>query len=116
MATDDKVVRLPRLNGHGGKREGAGRPRGSCNRSVAQKAKEIAKEHSPDAMEYVAQVFRDEREATTVRLKAAMFIINHGKGRASLEPHHKSLGTHFDVDYQDRASERDYQLDIQEID
>ena len=55
----EKVVRA-RLGGTGGKREGAGRPKGSKNRATRE-ALEMAKAAGITPLEYMLNVMRDSR-------------------------------------------------------
>lgn len=63
----------------GGKRPGAGRPRGSPNRAT-QEIQEIARPYAPEAIETLAQIMRTAA-SETARLSAANALLDRGYGK-----------------------------------
>ncbi len=63
-------------HGHGGKRAGAGRPRGAT--SISAKMREAAQQFSIEALRVVAEIMRDE--SNPQRLRAAQMIIDRAHG------------------------------------
>lgn len=70
--------------GHGGKREGAGRPKGRQNRATAKLKgtfSDLAKAMAPEALEVLAAVMRDEEATGPARVAAANSIIDRAYGK-----------------------------------
>lgn len=69
----------------GGKREGAGRPKGSVSKATAD-VRAAAAEFTTDALNVLAQIMRDS-ESDAARVAAANSILDrgHGKPRQSVE-------------------------------
>ncbi len=67
-------------NGHGGKREGAGRPAGSVNKTTAE-LKEYCQEFSEDIISMLAQLAYYSIDPR-VRIMAGKEILDRGHGRA----------------------------------
>lgn len=69
----------------GGKREGAGRPKGSMNKATAD-VKAAAQEYTQDALEVLAQIMK-AGESETARVAAANSLLDrgHGKPKQSME-------------------------------
>lgn len=68
---------------HGGKRLGAGRPKGSKTRWRKEDTAELAeraREHAEDAVQTILDLMR-EGESEQVRLNAAMSILDRGYGK-----------------------------------
>lgn len=63
-------------NNRGGKRKGAGRPKGSNN--ISAKLREAAQEHTHEALEVLVDIMRDTEDSN--RLKAAEMILTRGHG------------------------------------
>lgn len=70
----------------GGKREGAGRPRGAANKATAD-IKEAASEYSQEALAILVSVARDGGAPAAARVSAANSILDraHGKPKQSVE-------------------------------
>lgn len=70
---------------HGGKRPGAGRPKGSTSRATKE-AKErlssLAKEHAPAALEALVRVMNDEDQSGAAVVAAANSILDRAYGKA----------------------------------
>lgn len=64
---------------HGGKREGAGRPKGSV--SVAHELRAKAREHTQTALDAIIEILGDASHPQ--RLKAAEIILERGYGRST---------------------------------
>ncbi len=75
------MSRQPVRHGHGGKRDGAGRPKGALN-IITRPVKELAAEQSEASINRLIEL-RDHAESEQVRLAAAMAILDraHGKPR-----------------------------------
>ena len=75
-------------NGHGGKRRGAGRPKGSRNRATLAReaglpdAVEAARAHAAQAFEVLAGVMGDTEAPASARVKAAGMLLDRAYGRA----------------------------------
>lgn len=64
----------------GGKREGAGRPPGSANKSTLV-VKEAAQAFTADALEVLASIMRGEEHPAAARVSAASAILDRGHGK-----------------------------------
>ena len=69
--------------GHGGKRDGAGRPKGALN-LIARPVKELAAEQSEASIERLIQL-RDHAESEQVRFAAAKELLDRAHGRPRQE-------------------------------
>ena len=75
-------------NGHGGKRPGAGRPKGSRNRATLAReaglggAVEAARAHVECAFATLAEVMADDTAPAAARVKAAGMLLDRAYGRA----------------------------------
>ena len=67
------------FKGHGGKREGAGRPLGSLNR-LTQPIKELAARYGPDALRTLVLIMKDG-ESEQARIMAARELLDRGYGK-----------------------------------
>jgi hypothetical protein len=70
--------------GHGGRREGAGRPRGAVNhRSLPFGALTagLARKYGEEALNTLVAIMRDTRAPAAAQLDAAREILNRGEGR-----------------------------------
>lgn len=67
---------------HGGKRIGAGRPKGS--RTPQSELRTAAQTHTQDALNVLVEIMNDDRHAQ--RVKAAQIILERGHGTAREEP------------------------------
>lgn len=69
----------------GGKREGAGRPKGAVNKATAD-IREAAQEYTDEALMVLAEVMRDG-DSAAARVAAANSILDrgHGKPRQSMD-------------------------------
>src|SRR4051812_43276830 len=78
----------------GGKREGAGRPKGSkpapnVPKEVKADIREYARRYGPEAIEFLAETMKGEDVPFSARVSAAKEILDRGYGRpgeASEEP------------------------------
>ncbi|MFV1644930.1 hypothetical protein VWZ82_12980 [Phaeobacter sp. JH20_41] len=69
---------------HGGKRDGAGRPKGRKNVATEKQKKtigELAKALAPGALQTLAAVMADEEATGTARVAAANSILDRAYGR-----------------------------------
>ena len=64
----------------GGKREGAGRPKGAVNKATAD-VKAAAQRYTSDAIETLAQIMRTS-ESDAARVAAADKLLDRGYGKA----------------------------------
>ena len=74
---------------HGGKREGAGRPAGSKNRSTPdqnERITELAKTHCELALQVLADVAL-KGKTDSARVSAANALLDRAFGRPSAHPH-----------------------------
>lgn len=65
---------------HGGKRPGAGRPKGSRNRTT-KACEAVAREHAPRMFEVLAEVANDATEPAAARVAAAKAVLDRAYGR-----------------------------------
>lgn len=70
---------------HGGKREGAGRPKGATNKH-SKEIQEAAREHTDEALKTIIEIMNNEDNQASVRLNAAKLILERGYGRIPTEP------------------------------
>jgi len=70
----------------GGKREGAGRPKGVPNKATAD-VKEAAQAFTADALNTLASIMRNDQQPAAARVAAASAILDrgHGKPKQSLD-------------------------------
>ena len=69
-------------NPHGGKREGAGRPRGPNGRGAAFKhLRELARSHTEDTIQTIVNLMHDKSNDAWVRLACANAILDRGYGK-----------------------------------
>ena len=74
---------------HGGKREGAGRPTGSKNRSTpdqSERISELAKTHCELALQVLVDVAL-KGKTDSARVSAANALLDRAFGRPSVHPH-----------------------------
>ncbi len=74
---------------HGGKREGAGRPAGSKNRSTPdqnERITELAKSHCELALQVLVDVAL-KGKTDSARVSAANALLDRAVGRPSVHPH-----------------------------
>ena len=88
MTASEKVLQLPnppQPNGHGGKREGAGRPLGATGARdpIGAEVKRLFQEACPEAARQLIDLTKSDNE--TIRLKAISIVLNRGFGRPGLE-------------------------------
>ena len=70
--------------GHGGRREGAGRPRGSSDhrsQPFGTLRASLARKYAEEALNTLVTIMKDKRAPTTTRLDAAVEILDRGHGR-----------------------------------
>jgi hypothetical protein len=67
------------LSGHGGKREGAGRPSGATNKATDE-LRSLAREHTPDALATLASIMKAS-ESDAARVSAANSLLDRGYGK-----------------------------------
>ena len=80
---------------HGGKREGAGRPAGSKNRSTPdqnERITELAKTHCELALQVLVEVAL-KGKTDSARVSAANALLDRAFGRPSLHPHIEVLNS-----------------------
>lgn len=70
---------------HGGKRPGAGRPKGRVNKVTAD-VREAALVYSAEALDTLASIMRSTEEAAAARVAAAKELLDraHGKSRQAI--------------------------------
>ena len=74
-------------NGHGGKRPGAGRPKGSRNKATLARAAGLpdavaaARAYAAQAFDVLAEVMGDAEAPAAARVKAATELLNRAYGR-----------------------------------
>ena len=74
-------------NGKGGRRRGAGRPKGARNKATlareagAKTITELAQEKTENALEVLVSIMNDENAPATVRLSAANSVLDRAHGR-----------------------------------
>lgn len=66
---------------HGGKREGAGRPRGAPNKATAS-LRDIAREYTDVAIGALVAVLSNDEEPAAARVSAANSLLDRGYGKA----------------------------------
>lgn len=69
---------------HGGKRTGAGRPKGATNKNTKD-LQAIAQRHSEEAIQVLVDIMKDEDNPATARISAAKIIIERGHGKTPNE-------------------------------
>lgn len=74
------------MPGHGGKREGAGRPPGSLNKRTREIA-EAALQSGQSPLEFALQVMRDEGRDIRIRLEACKAAMPHMHPRLAAVEH-----------------------------
>lgn len=65
----------------GGKRTGAGRPKGSPNRATSD-LKQAAQAYTDEALKTLAKIMKDEKQPAPARVSAANAILDRGHGKA----------------------------------
>ncbi|MDG9784653.1 hypothetical protein [Metapseudomonas otitidis] len=70
----------------GGRREGAGRPKGRLNKATAD-VKALAQEFGPAAMQALVSILKDKKSPPAARVAAAKEVLDraYGKAKQSLE-------------------------------
>lgn len=68
------------MDNKGGKRSGAGRPKGSVNKSTAE-IKAYAQKHGKKAIQTLVTLMEDENIAPATRRAAAADVLDRGYGR-----------------------------------
>lgn len=71
----------------GGKRTGAGRPKGSRNKTTVD-VKAIAQSYGADAVKTLAEMMKDKKAPPAARVAAAKELLDRGYGRAKQEMEH----------------------------
>lgn len=93
---------------HGGKRPGAGRPKGVPNRVTAD-IKALAQTYGPDAIDTLAKIMKNEAAPEASRIAAAKELIDRGFGKATQpiagDPDMPPLGIKNTVDYSKLSKE-----------
>ncbi len=64
----------------GGKREGAGRPKGAVNKATAD-IREAAQEYTTEALGVLAEVMRSGQQPAAARVAAATALLDRGHGK-----------------------------------
>ena len=64
----------------GGKRQGAGRPKGAVNKATAS-VREAAQEFTVEALSTLASIMRSESHPAAARVSAASAILDRGHGK-----------------------------------
>lgn len=74
------------MTAHGGKRSGAGRPKGAVNKATAD-VKDLAGEYSDAAMRTLAEIMADGRAPAAARVAASNAILDrrYGKPKQAVE-------------------------------
>lgn len=73
----------------GGKREGAGRPKGQRNKLTAD-VKVIAQSYGEEAIDLLAEIMRDQKAPHAARVAATKEILDRGYGKAHQSLDHTS--------------------------
>lgn len=64
----------------GGKREGAGRPKGALNKATAC-VREAAQAFTTDALSVLAEIMREPEHPAAARVSAAQALLDRGHGK-----------------------------------
>jgi hypothetical protein len=75
---------MPSGNSHGGRRSGAGRPRGALGRRggvLQMSLASLAREYAEEAITTLATIMKDEAAPASARIRAAIEILDRGYGR-----------------------------------
>lgn len=80
----------------GGKREGAGRPKGSRNKVTAD-IKEIAQSFGQEAITHLVEIARDGDSPPAARVAAVKEILDRGYGKAKQQLEHSGHVSHSDL-------------------
>lgn len=65
---------------HGGRRPGAGRPKGAANKATKD-VREAAQAFTSDALNTLASIMRDDDQPAAARVSAASAILDRGHGK-----------------------------------
>ena len=74
---------MPSGNSHGGRRRGAGRPRGAVGRRgrvLHMSLASLARKYTEDAITTLATIMEDKGEPASARIRAATKLLNRGYG------------------------------------
>jgi hypothetical protein len=74
---------MPSGNSHGGRRRGAGRPRGALGRRggvLHMSLASLARKYTEDAITTLATIMEDKGEPASARIRAATKLLNRGYG------------------------------------
>jgi hypothetical protein len=78
---------MPSGNSHGGRRRGAGRPRGAVGRRGGVLHMSLAaRKYTEDAITTLATIMEDKGEPASARIRAATELLNRGYGRLPAVP------------------------------
>lgn len=67
---------------HGGKRTGAGRPKGSLNKATVD-VREAAQAFTEDALKILAGIMKAEEQPAAARVSAAKELLDRGHGKST---------------------------------
>lgn len=82
MASQAALKNNQSETGHGGRREGAGRPRGAPNKSNAT-LRDIARGYTQEAIDALVSILSSEDEPAAARVSAANALLDRGYGKAA---------------------------------
>lgn len=71
----------------GGKREGAGRPKGVPNKATAE-IKELAQKYGPAALKTLSDIAQDDQAPHAARVSASNALLDRGYGRPAQSVEH----------------------------
>lgn len=77
---------------HGGKRPGAGRPKGSVNKATKEAGaalSELARQHTESAINTLVEVCNDKRAPHSARVTAANGLLDRGYGKPAQAVQHE---------------------------
>lgn len=72
---------------HGGKRPGAGRPKGGTNK-VTQDVRELAQQYGPSALATLAEIMGDDAAPQAARVAASRELLDRAYGKSAQSIQH----------------------------
>lgn len=67
---------------HGGKRDGAGRPKGALNKATLD-VREAAQAFTEDALKILAEIMKADEQPAAARVSAAKELLDRGHGKST---------------------------------
>ncbi len=101
------------FKGHGGKREGAGRPLGSPNK-LTRPVRELAAAYGPDALYTLVEIM-NHGESETARIAAAKELLDRGHGRPKTELEVNRRSIHVIVDRSGGCTENSVDIPVRAL-